>query len=125
MPDGHRPPLSCFVLSPPKGSWLRQIIRPASELSKYYVYIIRCADNSLYVGYSCNVHERFRCHEAGTGARYTANRRPLELVYFEEVDDEAAAKRRESQLKRWSHAKKQALVDGDTQRLRDLAKSRD
>ena len=90
----------------------------------YFVYILRCADGSYYVGHSTDVPKRVARHNEGRGANWTATRQPVRLVCQEEVGSEEAAIRRERQLKGWSRDKKQALVAGDTDRLRRLSKCR-
>ena len=79
----------------------------------YFVYILRCADGTLYTGSTTDVQGRELTHNAGRGAKYTAARRPVRVVYFEAHDSRSAAQRREAQLKRWTHAKKEALIAGD------------
>ena len=88
----------------------------------YFVYIVICADGSLYVGFTTDLEERVRAHNEGRGAAWTARRGPVELVYVETFDDETSAIRRERQLKRWTIKKKLALIAGDTARLRQLSK---
>lgn len=78
----------------------------------YYVYLLRCADKSLYTGYTNDLEKRVRTHNAGRGAKYTRSRLPVELVYFEEYDTAQQALSREWHLKRLSHAEKAALVEG-------------
>ena len=90
----------------------------------YVVYILRCADQSLYIGRTGDMAARLREHNEGRGSTYTAARRPVVLAYQEPFDTEAAADRRERQLKRWSTAKKEALVRGDTGSVRRLAMRR-
>jgi putative endonuclease len=96
--------------------------KPAT--SPVFVYILLCSDGTYYVGCTADLHDRERVHNESHGAEYTASRRPVRLVYSEECDSWPAARDREAQLKRWPHAKKQALVDGDGQRLHTLAKRR-
>ena len=87
-----------------------------------FVYILKCNDGSLYVGSTHNVEERLRAHNLGNGALFTAQRRPVRLVYkepFEHIED---ALKREHQIKKWSRAKKEALIDGDFSVLRNLSK---
>jgi putative endonuclease len=76
----------------------------------HFVYIVRCADGTLYTGYARNPTEREKAHNAGRGARYTAGRRPVCLVYSEAFASAGDALRRERQVKRLSQAKKEALV---------------
>jgi len=74
------------------------------------VYIVRCADSSLYTGIARNVQERINLHNTGRGAKYTRSRRPVELVYSESVDNRAAALRREMAIKRLERDDKQKLI---------------
>jgi predicted GIY-YIG superfamily endonuclease len=76
----------------------------------HFVYIVRCADGSLYTGYARDPRARCRAHNAGRGARYTSGRRPVRLVYMESFDTVTAALQREYELKQWDRARKQALV---------------
>lgn len=78
----------------------------------HHVYIVRCADGTLYTGYARDPEARTMAHNAGRGAKYTAGRRPVELVYTEAFDEHGDALRRERELKRWSRARKTALVSG-------------
>lgn len=90
----------------------------------YFVYILRCADNSLYVGSAQNLDDRVKAHNDGRGAAYTFKHRPVRLVYSESFRSENYALKRERQLKHWSHAKKEALMNRDLERLRHLSKRR-
>jgi len=94
---------------------------PADSFS---VYILSCADGSLYVGHSSNVPERVKVHNEGRGALWTGCRRPVKLVYQEKQSSEETAMARERQIKRWNHQKKLALIHGDLTTLRSLAKRR-
>ena len=78
----------------------------------YFVYMVRCADGTLYTGWARDPHSRLRVHNAGKGAKYTRARLPVSLVYVEECDSLSAALKRERQLKPWSRAKKEALIAG-------------
>jgi predicted GIY-YIG superfamily endonuclease len=86
------------------------------------VYILRCSDGTLYVGQTNNLAARIEAHDAGTASTYKAARRPVELVYREPHASLDSAVARERQLKRWSVAKREALVAGDFLLLRQLAK---
>jgi predicted GIY-YIG superfamily endonuclease len=86
----------------------------------YCVYILRCADGTLYTGSTADVQAREAIHNQGKGAKYTAARRPVKIVYSEEHESRSAAQKREYQLKRWSRAKKEALVARDLSALRGL-----
>jgi len=76
----------------------------------HFVYIARCADGTLYTGYSLDPAHRVKAHNKGRGARYTSGRRPVELIYIEEFASATDALRREWQLKRWPRRDKEALV---------------
>jgi putative endonuclease len=89
-----------------------------------WVYILRCSDNSLYVGLADDVEARVRTHNEGRGGSYTAHRRPVCLIYSEFFADRSAARDREGQLKHWSAAKKEALLSGNVQELKRLSKRR-
>lgn len=75
-----------------------------------FVYIVRCKDGTLYTGWSVDVEARVRAHNAGRGARYTKTRRPVKLIYSEEVATRGGALRRERAIKRLSRAQKLALA---------------
>jgi len=89
-----------------------------------WVYILRCSDNTLYVGQTSNVEERVQTHNAGEGPSYTATRRPVQVVYSEFCDSTQCARRREKQIKRWSAEKKEALIASDFARLYSLSRRR-
>ncbi len=76
----------------------------------HFVYIVRCADGTLYTGYARDPTARVKAHNSGRGARYTAGRRPVKLVYAESCESVGAALRREYELKQRSRAQKEALV---------------
>jgi putative endonuclease len=90
----------------------------------YFVYILTCSDGTLYVGSTSDVSRREHTHNEGHGAKYTAGRRPVRVVYSEGHESRSAAQKREAQLKRWTRARKQALITGDHQHLHGLAKRR-
>ena len=76
----------------------------------WYVYILRCGDNTLYTGVTDNPSRRLAAHRAGKGAKYTRGRGPLELVYQEQVPDRAAALRREAAIKKLRRCEKERLI---------------
>ena len=75
-----------------------------------WVYVLRCADGSLYTGWSTDVARRLRRHRAGKASRYTASRLPVELVYETPVADRGAALREEARIKRLRRSAKLALI---------------
>jgi putative endonuclease len=76
----------------------------------WQVYLLRCADGSLYTGITTDIERRLAEHNAGRGARYTRSRLPAELVYSEAAPDRGAAQRREHAIRRLGRAGKQRLV---------------
>ena len=91
----------------------------------FFVYILKCADDSFYVGSAADVDSRVKEHNDGTlGAAHTFLRRPVRLVYSESFEKQVEAMRCERQLKGWSHAKKVALINGDMATLKALSKRR-
>ena len=75
----------------------------------WYVYMLRCGDDTLYTGITDDVERRLAAHRAGRGAKYTRGRGPLELVYREAQPDQSAALRRELQINKLSRQEKLAL----------------
>jgi putative endonuclease len=76
-----------------------------------FVYIVRCADGTLYTGWTTDVARRVGQHNAGRGARYTRMHRPVALVYCEEVPDRSTAMRREVAIKKLDRERKERLVE--------------
>lgn len=74
------------------------------------VYIVRCADGTLYTGYAVDLDQRLRAHNLGRGAKYTAGRRPVSLVYSAACASKSEALKRERQIKRWPRDRKEALI---------------
>ena len=90
-----------------------------------YVYILECADDSFYIGVTNNVGRRFIEHSTGIHEdAYTFTRRPLKLVFCREFNSPMKAIRYEKQVKRWTKAKKLALINGEFELLHELAKCR-
>ena len=77
-----------------------------------FVYLLRCADGSLYCGWSTDPQRRLEQHQAGTASRYTRTRRPVELVWSAQFDDRSAAMREEARIKRLTAAEKRRLAHG-------------
>jgi predicted GIY-YIG superfamily endonuclease len=90
----------------------------------YWVYIIRCADGSYYIGSTQDLEKRLRAHEEGRAATYTARRRPLKLAYSEKHGTMDAARGRELQIKGWIRKKKEALISGNMEDLKSMGKKR-
>ena len=72
--------------------------------------MVRCKDDSLYTGISPDVEKRIMLHNQGKGAKYTAGRRPVTLVYSEKLTDRSMASRREAEIKRLSRTQKETLI---------------
>jgi tRNA/rRNA methyltransferase len=87
----------------------------------FYVYILRCADGSYYVGHTDDLERRLAAHQSGEIAGYAYSRRPVQLVFREEFPSRENAFLRERQLKGWSRRKKEALIRGDWDNLGRLS----
>ncbi|WP_018257227.1 GIY-YIG nuclease family protein [Halomicrobium katesii] len=80
-------------------------------MSDHYVYVLRCADDTLYTGYTTDVQRRVAEHDAGEGAKYTRGRTPVELVHVESFESRSAAMRREYEIKQYSRGRKERLIE--------------
>ena len=78
--------------------------------TKAYMYVLECADGSLYTGYTTDVEKRLKTHNAGKGAKYTKSRRPVILVYYEEYETKSEALRREAAIKKLSRQEKLRMI---------------
>ena len=88
------------------------------------MYILKCGDDSYYVGSTKNLDWRIAQHQSGKGSRYTSGRLPVELVYGEEYDRVVDAYAREKQIQNWGRAKREALINGNQETLPPLAKKK-
>lgn len=79
-------------------------------MQKYYTYLARCSDNTLYCGYTIDIAKRELRHNFGRGARYTCRRRPVKIVYFEEFETRSAAMKREYYLKQLTKLQKEMII---------------
>lgn len=88
-----------------------KVAQPRSlAVRMFYVYILRCADGSLYTGYTNDIEKRVGKHNQGEGARYTRGRGPVKLVYSEKFDNKFAAMSREAQIKSLTKLEKEKLI---------------
>ncbi|MEE9247843.1 MAG: GIY-YIG nuclease family protein [Dehalococcoidia bacterium] len=90
----------------------------------FYIYILKCSDDSYYTGHTDNLEMRIVAHQTGEIPGYSFTRRPVHLVFSEEFPTRVDAIERERQIKRWSRHKKEALIKQDWDRLKQLARSR-
>ncbi len=90
---------------------------------KSYTYILKCDDNSYYTGSTKDLDLRLKQHQGGEGSKHTSNRLPVELVYVEIFDRIDHAFEREKQIQKWSRKKKEALINGEFNKLTELSKS--
>lgn len=94
-------------------------------MKRSYVYILKCRDASYYVGVTNNVFNRLEEHKKGIDTRsYTFKRRPVKLVFYSEFTEIEKAIEREKQIKKWSRAKKEALIEGRFKDLPNLSKKK-
>ncbi|MDP4143497.1 MAG: GIY-YIG nuclease family protein [Bacillota bacterium] len=80
----------------------------------HYVYILYCADGSLYTGYTNDLDKRIAVHNSGKGAKYTRGRLPVELAYYEEFQCKSDAMKREYNIKKMSRQSKLRLISGSS-----------
>ena len=87
-----------------------------------YMYILKCSDQTYYVGSTWDIERRLAQHERGEAANYTRNRRPVRLVHLEEYTRIDDAFRREKQVQNWGRRKREALIAGDEAALERLSR---
>lgn len=80
-------------------------------MSEHWVYLLRCADETYYAGYTTDIERRLAEHNDGAGAKYTRGRTPVELVYCEQYESRSVAQSREYELKSLSRTEKHALAE--------------
>lgn len=90
-----------------------------------YTYLLRCADGTLYCGWTNHLQERVEAHNSGAGAKYTRARRPVELVYYEEFSTKREAMKREAAIKRLTRAKKEKLAEDFVKRAAERPSERE
>lgn len=88
---------------------------------KGYMYILLCADDSYYTGSTTDLERRLQQHQNGEGANFTRKHLPVKLVYYEEFDRIQDAFLREKQVQGWSRKKKEALINGELNKLHELS----
>jgi putative endonuclease len=89
------------------------------------VYILKCSDGSYYTGVTSNLEKRLKQHQDGAFWNcYTFDKRPILLMFYREFIDNMEAIAFEKQVKGWSRAKKEALINGDITKLKELSKSK-
>jgi putative endonuclease len=79
-------------------------------MSRWFVYIVRCHDDSLYTGITNDLMARLKKHNAGTGAKYTRSRLPVKLVWSEQKSSVGAARRREAKIKKMARVDKLSII---------------
>ena len=80
---------------------------------EHFVYVLRCADDSLYTGYTTDIERRVEEHDCGEGAKYTRGRTPVELVHVECFASKSSAMAREYEVKQLNRRQKESLIDTD------------
>jgi putative endonuclease len=90
----------------------------------FHAYLLRCSDGSYYAGHTDHLEDRVAQHQSGLVAGYTAVRRPIVLVWTESFSTRDEALAAERRIKGWSRAKKKALIQGDWDRIKVLARNR-
>lgn len=77
----------------------------------FYVYILRCSDDSFYTGYTVNLERRLKSHNAGSGSKFTRVRRPVSYVHIEHFDNKSDALKREAAIKKLTRKQKMQLIN--------------
>jgi putative endonuclease len=90
----------------------------------FWVYILRCSDGSYYIGHTDNIEHRINQHQMGECPGYTAKKHPVELIWTQDFVTREEALSAEQQIKGWSRKKKEAMIRGDWEEVRRLAKSK-
>ena len=91
-------------------------------MKQYFVYILKCSDNSYYTGITHNLEERFIQHQSGKYPEsYTHKRRPVKLVFYWEFNDVNQAIAFEKEVKGWSRKKKEAIINNNWEKLKELS----
>jgi len=91
---------------------------------EFCVYILKCADDTFYTGITIDLEKRINEHNYQKYEGYTSKRLPVKLVYSQKFFDFDEAMRAEKRIKKWSHSKKQALINGDFEKLKELSKKK-
>lgn len=89
---------------------------------RFFIYIVRCKDNSYYTGYAKDVMKRIGKHNSGVASKYTRSRRPVKLVYAEEHPDASSALKREYAIKQLTREQKTALILEGRKKFKNLLK---
>ncbi len=102
------------------GCFLMKKSTRASIMCMYFVYVLRCRDNSLYTGITNDVAKRLHAHKAGTASKYTRSRGAVAMVHIERKRTRGNALRREAEIKNLTRAQKLTLIKkvGDSQKVR-------
>ncbi len=98
--------------------------RYCMEKHNHYFYVLKCADGSLYAGYTNDLQKRLATHNSGKGAKYTRARRPVELYYHECFPTKRAAMQQEYHFKTWTRKKKDRYIE-EKQKEKEAAHAKD
>ena len=90
---------------------------------KGWMYILECSDDSYYTGSTIDLPYRYQMHKEGKGANHTRKHLPVKMIYFESFNKIGQAFKREKQIQGWSRKKKEALIKGNYDLLKILAKN--
>jgi predicted GIY-YIG superfamily endonuclease len=93
-------------------------------MNDFYVYILKCNDNSYYVGHTDNIEKRISEHTLNEDDCYTSTRLPIEVVFVQPFGTRDEALATERQIKKWSRQKKEALIEGNWSKVSTLAKKK-
>jgi putative endonuclease len=91
-------------------------------MQPFFMYILKCSDDSYYAGHTDNLEQRVAAHQSGEYPCYTTTRLPVKLVFAQDFATRAEALEAELMIKRWTRRKKEALIDGNFSQLKFYAK---
>lgn len=91
--------------------------RLSGSQTMWFVYIVKCRNKAFYTGITDNIERRVRAHNAKKGGYYTRAFGPVKLVWKEQQPDRSSATKREIQIKRWPRVRKEALIEGASNRI--------
>lgn len=86
---------------------------------KYYAYMLKCSDGTIYSGYTTDLEQRLNVHNSGSGAKYTRARLPVNLVYYQEFDSKSDAMKKEAAFKKLSRTQKLKLIQTFNENKKD------
>lgn len=89
------------------------------QIKKYYTYMVKCRDGTIYSGYTVDLQKRVNVHNSGKGAKYTRARLPVKLAYYEEFLNKKDALKREREFKKYTHKQKEYIIKNNGKEFKE------